>query len=132
MTSSPLTYQLPPKAIADVIDAPETPDVSLSPDRRWMLLMGKPGSPPISELAEPELRLAGLRINPRTSGPSRAGHYTDLTLISIEDGRLGARREITGLPPAARIGGVHWSPDSSRIAFTITEEDAIRLWAAGV
>src|SRR5918997_3958653 len=108
MTSAPLTYQLPPRPIADVIDAPETPDVSLSPDRRWMLLLGKPGYPPIAELAEPELRLAGLRINPRTNGPSRAGHYTGLTLLSIEEGRRGARREIVGPPAGARIGGGRW------------------------
>ena len=127
-----LTYQLPPKPIADVIDAPETPDVSLSPDRRWLLLMGKPGFPLIAELAEPELRLAGLRINPRTSGPSRAGHYTDLPLLSIEEGKPGARRQISGIPAGARIGGVRWSPDSACIGFTVTEEDAIRLWVADV
>jgi dipeptidyl aminopeptidase/acylaminoacyl peptidase len=133
MTSgSPLTYQLPPKPIADVIDAPDPPDVSLSPDRRWLLLLGKPGYPPIAELAEPELRLAGLRINPRTNGPSRAGHYTGLTLVPLEDGRPGPPCEVAGIPADARIGGVRWSPDSSHIGFTVTEEHAIRLWLVDV
>src|SRR5687767_5224027 len=133
MTSgAPLTYQQPPRAIADVIDAPEAPDVSLSPDRRWLLLLGKPGHPPIAELAEPELRLAGLRINPRTNGPSRVSHYISLTLLSLEDGRPGPHREIVGIPAGARIGGVRWSPDSARIGLTVTEEHAIRLWLADV
>src|SRR6266542_2144192 len=129
--TGPLTYQLPPKAIADVVDAPETPDVSLSPDRTSLLLLERPGYPPIAELAQPELRLAGLRLNPRTNGPSRAGHYTGLTFLSI-DHPDAPHRPVTGIPAGARIGSVRWSPDSASVAFTVTEEDAIRLWALDV
>ena len=66
---APLAYRVPPAPIAALIDAPELPDVALSPDRRWLLLLERPALPPIAELAEPELRLAGLRLNPRTNGP---------------------------------------------------------------
>ena len=34
--AGPLKYMMPPKAIADLIDAPPTPYVSISPDNRWM------------------------------------------------------------------------------------------------
>jgi len=72
-------YQSPPKAIADLVDAPPTPSVSFSPDHHWMLIMERASLPSIEELSQPELRLAGLRINPRTNGPSRASFYTKIT-----------------------------------------------------
>ena len=58
---------MPPEALVDLVDAPVTPDVSVSPDRQWLLIMEKPSRPPISELAQPELKLAGIRIDPATS-----------------------------------------------------------------
>ena len=65
-------YRMPPRAIADLVDAPVTPAVSVCPNREWLLVMERAGPPPISKLAAPELRLAGLRIDPRTNGRSRA------------------------------------------------------------
>ncbi|MDP6780089.1 MAG: prolyl oligopeptidase family serine peptidase [Candidatus Latescibacteria bacterium] len=122
-------YTVPPKPIADLIDAPATPSVSLSPDREWILIMDRPSHPPIAVVSRPELRIAGLRIDPRTSGPSRAEHLTGLTLKRIADGHV---QPITGLPEEARIGHPRWSPDSSHIAFAILGENRIDLWVAGV
>jgi dipeptidyl aminopeptidase/acylaminoacyl peptidase len=122
-------YRMPPKAIADLVDAPPTPAVSVGPDRQWMLIMERPSLPSISELAQPELRLAGMRINPRTNGPSRASYFNKLSLMKISD---GSQKEITGLPVGARIGNVRWSPDGKRIAFTLTRDDGIELWVAEV
>jgi len=64
-------YQNPPDDIASLINAAPTPGASLSPSGNWMLLMEKPNLPSIEEVAQPELRLAGIRINPRTNGSSR-------------------------------------------------------------
>jgi len=101
--SSNTKYRMPPKAIADLVDAPLPPSVSISPNRDWMLLMEMPNLPPISELAQPELRLAGLRINPRTNGPSRSSYFTKLTLKKISDGN---ETPIIGLPEESRIGKI--------------------------
>src|SRR5205807_3159114 len=46
-------YQMPPRAVADLIDAPVTPAVTVSPDREWLLLLELPSLPPIAELARP-------------------------------------------------------------------------------
>src|SRR5271169_5845225 len=64
-----LRYQQPPKAIVDIVDALPTPGVELSPaggasGKRWMLIEHFSGLPTIADLAQPELRLAGLRFNP--------------------------------------------------------------------
>ena len=122
-------YQTPPAALAQLVDAPNTPAVDLSPDRSMMLLMERPGAPSIAEVAAPELRLAGLRINPRTNGPSRASSYTGLTLRALDG---STERAVTGLPAGAAIRNVAWSPDGAHVAFTVDGEDRIDLYVADV
>ncbi|MBC8175460.1 MAG: S9 family peptidase [Candidatus Marinimicrobia bacterium] len=122
-------YRTPPQEIVDIVDAPPTPAVSISPTRDWMLIMTKPSFPSIEELAEPELRLAGLRIKPRTNGKSRIRYYTGLILKKIDD---LTKKPITGIPQKGRIGNVRWSPDGKHIAFTLTLDDRIELWSADV
>ena len=115
-TVAPEGYQMPPEALAHLVDAPTTPAVSLSPDHTHMLLMHRPSLPSIAELAEPELRLAGLRINPRNNGPSRSGSFNNLTLRGLDGSN---ERAIAGLPEDARIRNISWSPDGQHFAFTI-------------
>lgn len=118
-------YQMPPKGIAALIDAPRTPSARISPDGKWILLLERPAYPPIEELAQEELRLAGLRINPKNNGASRSYYYINLKLMSIKDKK---EIQIKELPSNARIENVIWSPDSKKIAFTIVKTDGIELW----
>jgi dipeptidyl aminopeptidase/acylaminoacyl peptidase len=118
-------YQAPPPELARLIDAPATPGVSLSPDGRTMLVTEQPGLPPIAEVAGPEVRLAGLRIN----GPSRAGGATGLRLRTTD----GQERAVSGLPPSPRLRSMRWSPDSRRVAFTHeSAEGGIALYVLDV
>lgn len=120
-------YKTPSADILAVVDAQPIPAVSLDPTNTWMLLMARRSLPPIAALSAPELKLAGLRIDPRTNGPSRFQGVLSLTLRRIAD---GVERLITGTPDEARIGNIVWSPDGSRIAFSLTKQDGIELWAA--
>lgn len=122
-------YQTPSQVLVDIVDAETTPRVSLSPDHEWLLLMQVPNLPSLAELAEPELRLAGLRISPQNSGPSRTRPYNGLKLFRLGD---SATRTITGLPQSPRIDNVRWSPDGAHIAFTVTSSDRIEAWVAEV
>lgn len=119
------TYKLPPQALIDIADAPFTPRVSISPDNEYMLLLNYPGLPSIEEVSQPELRLAGLRINPRTNGPSRGWYYDNITIKKISD---GSERKATGLPDKRHITNVSWSSDSKKAAFTNSESDGLYLW----
>jgi dipeptidyl aminopeptidase/acylaminoacyl peptidase len=121
-------YRQPPADIARILDAPPLPAVSVSPDRSTLLLVSRPGLPPISEVAAPEYRLAGARINPRTNGPSRAFGSTGLSFLAVAG---GAARPVT-LPAGTTIGGTSWSPRGDRVAFTVTTATAIHLWTADV
>lgn len=122
-----LPYQMPPQVLADMIDAPPTPGVAVSPDRAWLLLLEQPGLSPIEEVSAPELRLAGLRINPRSNGPSRARSLNGLIFQRLRDGE---QRPVTGLPEGARMTGVSWSPSGERIAFVVNVDDRLSLWYA--
>lgn len=121
-------YRLPPSPIPEIIDAPRTPALSVSPDRSTIALLGRNNLPPLADLAEPELALAGARINPRTNGPSRASFYHSLTLQDMEDGQ---QREVS-LPADLRMGAPQWSPNGEWLAFTHTAEEGIELWAVHV
>jgi hypothetical protein len=66
-----LGYQLPPKEIRDIVDAPPTPALSFSPKRDEILFLQRRSLPPVAEFAKPELKLAGLRIDPDYNSRSR-------------------------------------------------------------
>ena len=84
-------YLLPPKAIVDILDAPPPPTVELSPARDVVALLDRASMPTIAELSQPMLRLAGLRINPKTNGQHRSGaavypRYRSFTIKAVADG----------------------------------------------
>lgn len=120
-------YQLPPEAIVSLIDAPQTPSVLLSPDNLTMLLLYRPGLPSIADLSQPELRLAGIRFDPATNGPSRGQSVNRITAMKTDGTVIG---DLKGLPADPRLGAVSWSDDSKRFAFTNTTDDKIELWVA--
>ncbi|MCG8466692.1 MAG: alpha/beta fold hydrolase [Gemmatimonadetes bacterium] len=122
-------YQTPAPELAALVDAPITPGVSVSPDESLLLITERASLPSIAQVAAPELRLAGMRINPRTNGPSRVRvTTTGLTLTTIE----GAERPISGLPASPRIRNIQWSPSGAHIAFTNDTDAEIQLWVVDV
>jgi dipeptidyl aminopeptidase/acylaminoacyl peptidase len=123
--SAQTSYQTPPASIANLVNAPSTPAVTLSKDGSFMLLLERTESPSIEDLAQPELRIAGLRINPSTTGPSRAGGYTNL---KIKKTATGEEIQVTGLPSPAKMSGFTFSLDERYLAFTQTEAKGISLW----
>lgn len=122
-------YRAPSPALAAIVDAPLTPAVSLSPDRTRILLLERPSLPPVAELAEPELRLAGVRINPATNGQSRAPYYTAIVVKAVAD---GAEKRVAGFPPLARITSLAWSPDGRHLLTTVERESSVQLWLVDI
>ncbi|MCA1641454.1 MAG: prolyl oligopeptidase family serine peptidase [Acidobacteria bacterium] len=118
-------YRKPPQAVSDVLNAPITPTAFISPSRETVLLATGVRFPAIADLAQPMLRLAGLRINPNTSGPHRTQYFVAYTLKRVSD---GAETKIT-LPPGAHASAPSWSPGGKRFAFTNTTPAGIELWA---
>ncbi|MBO2011884.1 alpha/beta hydrolase family protein [Hymenobacter negativus] len=127
-------YQTPPKAIQDLLLAPLTPRLSLSSDGRTIALLQVQDFSTVAELAQPELRLAGLRFNPRTNGPSRVSYAVGIKLKKLPN---GPEIEVKGLPAQARISSPTWSPDNATVAFALTTpgsgtDGRVELWVLDV
>ena len=124
-----LTYQLPPEAIIEVVDAQQTPSVFLSPDNSFVALLDRPGLKTIEDLSKEELRIAGLRIDPATNGTSRQSYQIGISIMKIDGTGL---KKITGLPSNLKISGFTWSNDGSKFAFTNTTVNSIELWVGDI
>jgi dipeptidyl aminopeptidase/acylaminoacyl peptidase len=123
-------YQTPPKALADLVTLPPTPTISVSDKGDLMLIMEQAGAPDIAELAQPELKLAGLRLNPANNGPSRMRYITNLKLKKVA--ATQDEMPLTGLPAKPLISYVQWSPDYTKIAFAHSTDEHIELYVADV
>ena len=77
-------YQTPPKDIADLLLAKPTPSVSVDSKGEWMLLSERNSYPSVEELGQPEIRVAGLRLNPNNFSPSRQTYINDFSLKNIQ------------------------------------------------
>jgi dipeptidyl aminopeptidase/acylaminoacyl peptidase len=120
-------YKMPPKVLADIVDALPTPGAIPSPDGKWLLLYQLPPLLTIADLSQPELKLAGVRFNPETHDQTRSLYSTSLTLVPIAGGPV---RVVTGIPASPRMHNLLWSPDASRIAFSLSTPAGVELWVA--
>ncbi len=120
-----LTYQKPPQVMADLLLAKPSPNVSISSKGDWMILSERDPYPSIEELAMPEYRLAGLRINPRNFSLSRQVFINNFKLKNNKSQKL---LTIIGLPENLRASNPVWSPQESKFAFTHTSANRVDLY----
>lgn len=124
LCAEPLAYQKPPQAILDILNAPILPSLAVNPTGTYATLSEQARYPSIAEVSQPMLRLAGIRINPRTNGLHLAGFSKSITLVKLPDGT----KTPVALPTGARASGLHWSPDGKKFAFQNTTDTGIELW----
>jgi hypothetical protein len=122
-------YQAPPKDILDLVLAKPTPGVSIDDKAEWMLLLERSDYPSIDELAQPELRIAGLRINPANFSPSRSPSSNNIRIRNV---KTKAVYDIDGLPKNLRASSVRWSPDQKKFAFVHSGPNAVDLYVVDV
>lgn len=120
-----ISYQQPPKAIADLLLAKPTPTVNIDSKAEWMLLIERNSYPSVEELAMPEFRIAGLRINPNNFSPSRQVFINNFSLKNIKTGKTAV---ITGLPTPLLAGNVSWNPGETKVSFTNTTQKGVDLY----
>jgi dipeptidyl aminopeptidase/acylaminoacyl peptidase len=119
-------YLTPSPDIAKAIAAAELSQTIISPNRKIAALVTLNSVPLIAELAQPMLRLAGMRINPETNNQHfnyRTPTIARLSLISIADGK---ERPVS-LPERGGIQWVQFSPDGTKIALTQASQRGVAL-----
>lgn len=124
-----VTYQTPPKIMADLLLAKPTPSVSIDSKGEWILFSERDPYPSIEELAMPEYKLAGLRINPNNYSPSRQTYTNNFSLKNVKTGKTIT---IAGLPTELYAGNVRWNPSETKIAFTQTSQSRIDLYVIDI
>src|SRR5580693_3191040 len=118
------TYQKPAKAIEDILNSPTTPTLALSPNHAYAVQGSPVRYPPIAELSEPMLRLAGIRINPKTNGLHNTTFQASILLRKVPEGT-----EIkVALPPNPKLEIGPWSPDGTRFVFTNSTSAGVDVW----
>ena len=122
-------YQLPPKAIAELLLAKPTPLVRIDSKAEVLLLLGRNSYPTVEELGQPEMKIAGLRLNPLNFSPTRQSPISSITLQAV---RTGAKMEIVGLPKNLAAGSIAWNPSETKIAFAQTEVNGVDLYVIDI
>lgn len=122
-------YQTPPQAIIDLVNAPSTPQMLVGNKNGKILILNSPELPSIVDLASPEIRLGGIRIDPNTNGPSRTSYSTGIQIMDVDGTNI---REVVGLPQEARLRNFRWSADEKHLAFTHTSASGIELWLLSI
>src|SRR5229473_3365950 len=84
--SAELAYQKPSKEILDILSTPAPPVLGVNPTRTYATLSQSERYPSIAEVSQPMLRLAGMRINPRTNGLHVSPHSLSVTLVKLPEG----------------------------------------------
>ena len=124
-------YDKPPQNVLDVIHAPSPASPMVAPTRDRMLLVSWVKYPSIAQVAEPFLKLAGVRVEPRTrrkhdtpGGYGVAPCARSFTLVAV------ATRKETAvtLPAGGCADGIAWAADGKRFAFRNTASEAVELW----
>jgi dipeptidyl aminopeptidase/acylaminoacyl peptidase len=121
-------YKLPPKEVVDIVDAPPTPSVSMSPAGDVMALVDRESMPSIAYVSQPILRIAGMRITPAMNSRQVLSFNTG---ISLKDMKTGAVRKVS-LPDGISFTRPSWSPDGNSMAFLRYLDDGIELWVLDV
>jgi len=126
-----LTYQKPSDEILELVDVQLAPSVLLNDENTKMVLLYRDAYKSIEELSQEELRLGGLRIDPKTNIGSRVTFYNNIKVQDVEK-RKSESIQVSGLPDNPALSNFSWSPDQTKIAFTNKTSIGVSLWVLDV
>ena len=124
-------YQKPPKEILDLVDVSRAPSVLLDDDKNQMVLLYRNSYKSIEELSKEEMRLGGLRIDPKTNIGSRVTYINNVKLKKL-DKKEAKIVQVEGLPENPKLTNFKWSPDQRKIALTNTTTEGVELWVLDI
>jgi dipeptidyl aminopeptidase/acylaminoacyl peptidase len=118
-------YQMPPKEILELADTKAPAQNLITKSNKYLMQIERPLYKSLDELAEPELRLAGLRINPENFNQARGTYYTGIKLFSLPDAK---EIPVTGLPQNLKMQSLIISPQETHLAFIQVLPNDLQLW----
>ena len=120
-----LVFQKPSAPILSLADYQRPPTLMVSPNKAWIVSVYRSTYKSLDELNQPEVRLAGLRINPITNISGTTTYSENLKLKSVGS---DTEVQVQGLPRQAKLANFGFAPDSKHLAFTHATDKGVELW----
>lgn len=117
-------YREPAKNIIRIVDTPNPPQISVSPAGKHALLVEYTTQLSLEDLAEPQAKLAGMRILTRYNIPKRSYFVQKLSLLDLVSGMITPIE----LPEGSRFGFPTWSPDGKLLSAACYKKDGSEIW----
>ena len=124
-------YQKPPQEILELVDVPRAPRVLLDDSKTYMILLFRDAYKSIEELSQEELRLGGLRIDPKTNIGSRVTYFNNVKIKSLKE-KGDVISQVKGLPNNPKLTNFNWSPDQKKLALTNTTSAGVEVWVLDI
>ena len=122
-----ITYQKPSAEILKLADYERPPSVFMDSKKDWLIFSYRNTYKTLEDLNQEEVRLAGLRINPKTNISSSMSYINNLKIRKMND---KTEIQIKGLPANPQLAYISFSPDEKKLAFTNTTKSGVELWVA--
>lgn len=124
-TQENITFQKPSEEILKLADYERPPSVFMNSNKDVMIFVYRPTYKELKDLNQEEMRLAGLRINPKTNISSTLSYVNNIKIKKV-----GEKKEIQvkNLPEEARLSYFSFSPDEKYLSFTNTTSNGVELW----
>ena len=117
-------YREPEKKIVKIIDTPNTPQMSVSPAGDIALMVEYTSMLTLEDLAEPQAKLAGLRILTRFNIKKRNYFVQSLKILDLKTKETKPIK----FPEGARFGFPIWSPNGKLFAAALYKAGGSSVW----
>jgi dipeptidyl aminopeptidase/acylaminoacyl peptidase len=123
-------YAKPPEQLLRVLKAPPPPQPSLDPSGQRLLLTTLQTYPSIERVAQPYLKLAGVRLEPknRSRHDTQGGYGIPACVADFSLVDVGTARTTKVALPKGCAGVAQWSADGSHFAFQNAVDTSVQLW----
>lgn len=126
-TQESINYQKPPSEILELVDTQRAPYVLIDDDNKYMVFLSRNSYKSIEELSKKELRIGGLRIDPKTNIGSRTTFYNKIEVKKLNK-KNSETQQISGMPSNPLLSNFSWSPKQDKLAFTHTVKNGVEVW----
>lgn len=117
-------YRVPDKQIVKIVDKPNPPQLTINPQGKNALLVESTTQLSLEDLAEPQAKLAGMRILTRYNIPRRSYYVQSMQLLDLETGKTTPIK----LPEGKKFGHPTWSPDGKLFAAALYQKGGSEVW----
>jgi dipeptidyl aminopeptidase/acylaminoacyl peptidase len=126
LPASEQRYERAPAAMRRVLDGMPAPSIAVGPDLRTVALAWPDRYRSIAEESRPFVRVAGLRVDPRSNALHRMQTYSRIAFQRIA-GEAPFYTIVSTNTAERKLAMFRGSPDGRRIAVAVLEHDAVRL-----